>query len=118
MARKQVPEGFLDRFLPLEVRKRRIQKRLSEEVETLIIHNVENVRWATLRNLDDTFRRFSSTAGERLQETGEATRGAIRAAHLRRRESEDTVQPELQRLEKKAIELASLEHSLIRFTAP
>lgn len=112
-----VPEGFFDRFLPLHVRKRRIEKRLSEELRALVVHNVENIRWATLRNLDDTFRSFSSTVNERLEETVEATRGAIRAAHVRRREGAETVQPELQRLDQKAAELTGVEHSLIRFTA-
>ena len=111
-----VPEGFLDRFLPPELRKHRLEKRLSEEVETLVTHNVENIRWATLRNLDDAFRRFSSTLDERLKETAEATRAAMRGSQLRRNENEDTVQTELIRLEQKAAELASLENSLAQFT--
>jgi hypothetical protein len=108
-------EGFLDRFLSAELKKHRIQKRLSEEVETLVIHNVENIRWATLRNLDDAFRRFSSTLDERLQETAEATRAAMRAAHLRRKENEDAAQPELIRLEQKAAELTGLEDTFGQF---
>jgi hypothetical protein len=110
-----VPEGFLDRFLPPELRKHRLQKRLDEEVETLVTRNVENIRWATLRNLDDAFRRFSSTLDEGLKETAEATLGAMRAAQLRREHSEDTIQPELERLEKKAADLMSIESALIKF---
>ena len=110
-----VPEGFLDRFLPPELRKHRLQKRLNEEVETLVTRNVENIRWATLRNLDDAFRRFSSTLDERLTETAEATRGAMRATQLRRERSEDTIQLELERLENKAADLMSIESALIKF---
>jgi ribosome biogenesis GTPase A len=110
-----VPEGFLDRFLPPELRKHRLQKRLDEEVETLVTRNVENIRWATLRNLDDTFRRFSSTLDERLNETAEATREAMRATHLRQTENENVTQSELERLEQKAAELAGLEATLTEF---
>jgi hypothetical protein len=110
-----LPEGFLDRFLPRELKKPRIQKRLSEEIETLVIHNVENIRWATLRNLDDAFRRFSATLDERLRETAEATRSAMRATHLRRKENEDTVKPEVELLERRTLELHGLENALAQF---
>jgi small GTP-binding protein len=111
-----VPEGFLDRFLPSELRKHRLQKRLDEEVETLITHNVENLRWATLRNLDEAFRRFSSTLDERLKATAETTRWAMRAARQRRTENETMMQPELERLEQKA-ELAGLQASFAQFVS-
>ena len=110
-----VPEGFLDRFLPPDLRKRRLQKRLSEEVEMLVTRNVENVRWATLRNLDDAFRRFSSNLEEQLRETAEAIRDATRATRVQRKENKDAVQPELKRLEQKAAELTNLENSFTQF---
>ena len=110
-----VPEGFLDRFLPPDLRKRRLQKRLSEEVEMLVTRNVENVRWATLRNLDDAFRRFSSNLEEQLRETAEAIRDATRATRVQRKENKDAVQPEHKRLEQKAAELTNLENSFTQF---
>jgi hypothetical protein len=110
-----VPEGFLDRFLPAELSKHRIQKRLVEEMESLVTRNVENIRWATRCNLDDAFRRCSSNLEERLTETADVTRAAMRAARLRRERSENTVQPEIQRLEKKAAELVSIESALMKF---
>ena len=110
-----VPEGFVDRFLPAELRKHHIQKRLVEEMESLVTRNAENIRWATLCNLDDAFRRFSSTLDERLKETADVTRAAMRAAHLRRHQTENTVQPEIQRLEKKVAQLVSIESALMKF---
>ena len=110
-----VPEGFLDRFLPPELRKHRLQKRLDEEVETLVTRNVENIRWATLRNLDDAFRRFSSNLEEQLKETADAIRDAMRTARVQREENKDAVQSELKRLEQKAAELTSLENSFTQF---
>jgi hypothetical protein len=110
-----VPEGFLDRFLPVELRKQRLQKRLSEELETLVTHNVENLRWATLRNLDDAFRRFSLNLEERLKETAEATRRAMRATHLRKKTDEDLTQAELEHLKRQAAGLAGLEDRLLQY---
>jgi len=110
-----VPEGFLDRFLPAELRKQRLQKRLSEELETLVTHNVENLRWATLRNLDDAFRRFALNLEERLKETAEATRRAMRATHLRKKQDEDITQAELEHLKRQAAGLAALEDTLLQY---
>ncbi len=109
-----VPEGFFDRFLPAVARQRRIQKRLAADTETLAVRNVENVRWAALRNLDDAFRRFGSKLDEQLKKTIEATRGAIQSAHLRRKGNLETVDSELQRLQAKESELAETEQSLIK----
>jgi ribosome biogenesis GTPase A len=107
-----IPEGFVDRFLSAGVRYRRIRHRLLEDVAALSLHNVENVRWAMLRNLDDAFRRFASELNDRLKETIEATRGAIQSAHLRRNENLQTVEPELRRLKEKESEVADIEKAL------
>ena len=112
-----VPEGFLDHFLPAVARQRRIQKRLADDIDTLSVRNVENVRWATLRNLDDAFRRFGSELDEQLKKTIEATQGAIQSAHLRRKGNLETVDTELQRLRVKESELAEMEESLVQFAA-
>ncbi len=110
-----VPEGFFDRFLLPAAQKRRLQKRLLAEVQTLVTHNVENIRWSTLRNLDETFRNFSTTLDERIRETADATRTAMRATDLRKKQSEEAAQPELKRLKQKAADLADLENSLLQY---
>jgi ribosome biogenesis GTPase A len=110
-----VPEGFLDRFLPPEMRKHLLQKRLEDEVETLVTRNVENIRWATLRNLDDAFGRFATNLEERLREAGAATHEAMRATLLQRKQSAGIAAPEIRRLEQKAAVLAQLEDDLGQF---
>lgn len=110
-----LPEETINRFLPARVRMRRVKKRTLSDIETLAVHNVENIRWATLQNLDQAFRRYASTLDERLAQVVEATRGAIQAAHLRRKQSAQTAQPEVERLEQKGAELTSLEESLAKF---
>ena len=111
-----VPEGFFDRLVPLSVRTRRKQKRLSDEIETLVTHNVENIRWSTLRNLNDSFRNFSTTLDQRLEETAEAIRESMRATHLRQKQVAETAEPELERLKQKAAELADVEYALSQYT--
>ena len=110
-----LPMEAVDRFLPARIRMRRVKRRISNDIETLVVRNVENIRWATLQNLDQAFRRYASVLDERLKATIEATRGAIQAAHLRRKERTETVQPELERLGQKGSELARLEESLSKF---
>jgi GTP-binding protein EngB required for normal cell division len=109
------PEGFFDRFLPAGARKKRILNRLSSDIEALVVQNVENIRWAALQNLDRSIRRFASALENRLEETVELTRGAVELAHRRRKQREETVQPELQRLELGGTKLANLEELLVQF---
>jgi len=79
-----IPEGFWDRFLPEQVRRRRLQTRLNNQLEDLVISNAENLRWAMLRTVDETFRHFRSTLVTRLGETIAATNGALNSATEKR----------------------------------
>jgi GTPase SAR1 family protein len=79
-----IPEEAIDKVLPTALRVSRLKKRLARQIETLVRHNVENLRWATLQNLNDAFRRFGLTLDQRFQETIAATHGAMRAAREKR----------------------------------
>lgn len=81
-----LPTGLLESILSRDARKRRLQKRLREQVGELVISNVEKIRWAAYQSLDQTFRRFTGTLDERLAATIAATHGAIRAALDKRRQ--------------------------------
>jgi GTPase SAR1 family protein len=93
-----IPENLVLRMLPPGVRRLRIRKRLHEDIESLVTQNVENLRWATLQNLDRAFRNFSALLDERMSNTIKATHGAIQAACAKRREQSDAVAEELARL--------------------
>ncbi|MBI2988953.1 MAG: dynamin family protein [Deltaproteobacteria bacterium] len=112
-----IPEGLKDRFLPAGIRQRQIRNRLSKDIEALVVHNVENIRWATLQNLDQSFRRFASELDERLKDTMEATRGAIESAYLRRQQRAETVEPEIDRLKALEGQLDGAERMLVKFVA-
>lgn len=89
---------LVDRFLPASVRKRRTTKRLMRQIESLVMHNVERLRWPTRQSLDSTFRHFASEFDQRLGETVQATFGAIQAAAVRRQEHAAAVEDEIRRL--------------------
>jgi GTPase Era involved in 16S rRNA processing len=72
-----IPPGAIDQFLPAPTRKRTIRKRLLEEINAVVIRNVENLRWATRQNMEDTFRRFGAELDERLAMSLAATLGAM-----------------------------------------
>lgn len=79
-----IPSGLLDSFLPAAIRQKRMKERLQAHVGELVLRNVENLRWATLQNVNDTFRHFDAMLQKRLSVVIDATRGAIDAA-LRKR---------------------------------
>lgn len=77
-------EGFLVKLLPPGQRRARMIHHLRQQVESLVLHNVENLRWATLQNLEAALRHFETALDERLQSTISSTHGAIQAAHAKR----------------------------------
>jgi GTP-binding protein EngB required for normal cell division len=93
-----IPESLMLQMLPPKVRRSRIRKRMQEDLESLVLANLENLRWATLQNLDRAFRNFSSLLDKRMSDTIQATHGAIQAACTKRSEQSDAVAAELARL--------------------
>jgi hypothetical protein len=106
--------GALDRLLPAAARATRMKRRLAAEIDELVQRNVENLRWATLQNLDSTFYRFVGWFDDRLAETIEATRGAIDAALVQRRNHTDRARDELARLHQGAEILTVVQKELAR----
>jgi GTP-binding protein EngB required for normal cell division len=103
---------LIDRLLPATLRRRRLRRRMIRQADELIIRNAENLRWAILRGLDETFRKATAQFEERLDETIRATRGVIRDALARRQDQSFAVQPELNRLAEAATSLTSLREQL------
>lgn len=81
---------------------------MQEDLESLVLANVENLRWATLQNLDRAFRNFSSLLDKRMSDTIQATHGAIQAACTKRSEQSDAVAAELARLAEAAGKIEDL----------
>ena len=102
------PSRLIDRLLPAALRRRRLRARMMRQAEELVIRNGENLRWAILRGLDETFRKATAQFEERLEETIAVTRNVIRDALARRRDQAFYVRPELDQLAAAAALLTSL----------
>jgi GTPase Era involved in 16S rRNA processing len=104
------PSRLVDHLLPGGLRRSRLRGRMMRQAEQLIVRNAENLRWAILRGLDETFRKAAAQLEEQLDQTVKGTRDIIGEALERRRERSSSVAPELDRLAAAAATLASLRH--------
>lgn len=103
-----ISPDLVDKALPRSIREKRIRARIGKEIQTLVVHNVENLRWATLQNIDAAFRVFSRELDEDLAHTIEATYGAIEAAYTRRKEHADEIADRTQKLKKASGDLQAI----------
>jgi hypothetical protein len=106
------PSRLMDRVLPASLHRPRLRARMIRQADELIVRNAENLRWAILRGLDETFRKATTQFEERLDETIRATRDVIRDALARRRDQSFAIQPEIGRLVEASASLASLREEL------
>lgn len=103
-----ISPDLVDKALPRSIREKRIKARIGKEIQTLVVYNVENLRWATLQNIDAAFRVFSRELDEDLTHTIEATYGAIEAAYTRRKEHADEIADRTQKLQKASGDLQAI----------
>jgi len=102
------PSRLIDPLLPVRLRRARLRARIIRQADELIVRNAENLRWAILRGLDETFRKATARFEERLDETIKATRDVIEDAVARRRDRSFAVKAELDRLTSAAASLTAL----------
>ena len=107
-----IPQTFIDALVPSGLRKRRMLSRMIKQRNGLVIYNVENLRSATIQNINRAFARFSSDLKEALSETIDATKGAIVAAAEKRSQHADAVREEKSGLKRMASRLKDLESAL------
>jgi len=106
-------EGLVFRLLPPRMRRAKLTKRLREQIESLVLHNVENLRWATLQNLEHAFRFFEARLNERLQSTISATHGAIQSARAKRQERAENLSQEMAVLQSSIKKLQEIRAKLL-----
>ncbi len=85
-------------LLPRRLRAKRFDRRLRETIAYLVRRNVEEVRWATRQNLEETFRQFEARMDAQLDAAIGHIRTAVRAALERQARREAAGLPELERL--------------------
>ena len=93
-------------------------KSMDDRIGELVRRNVENLRWATLQNINISFARFASRIKERLEETVAATKGGMEVAHSRKKEHGETVVEEIKRIEQFADALENLRVALEKTDRP
>ena len=101
-------------MLPAKLRRARIRTRLLGNTEQLIVRNAENLRWAILRGLDETFRSAADHLEERLDDAINATKQVIEQALADRRNKSFAVDPEISRLGEALKSLSDLHGALTR----
>lgn len=79
-----LPKNLVRKLMPAGMRKTQITKQYLTGVEALVMHNVENLRWAILQNLKEAFWRFSANLEDRLKGTIIATHGVIKSTYEKR----------------------------------
>jgi GTP-binding protein EngB required for normal cell division len=92
------PGSILTRLLPASQRQERRRKQLEGEIAELVQSNVENLRWATLQALEDTFRRIATRMDKQIGDALAVTQNVIAAALERRQSRAGEVEIELARL--------------------
>jgi hypothetical protein len=90
--------GSFDWLLPRAKRMERLRGRLLEDADKMVARNVENLRWATLQNVETAFRRFGSELDRGLTHVIEATHGSIAAAYERRHAEAGRIDPQVAHL--------------------
>ena len=76
------------------------------------MRNAENLRWAILRGMDETFRKAGARFDEQLDDAIRATRNVIGDALGRRRDTSFAVEPEVIRLDRSIERLSQVRKSL------
>lgn len=107
------PGRLMDRLLPSAFRQARLRARIMRQTAELILRNAENLRWAILRGLDETFRKATPRFEQRLDDAIRATRSVIDDALAQRRDRSFAVEPELDRLKRATAGLASIREELL-----
>jgi small GTP-binding protein len=106
--RSKFQSKLVAKLLPENLMKDRRKKRLCRQMDSLVNHNVENLRWATFQNLKDAFQRFGAALDQRFEDTIAATHGAMQAAYVKRKEHSTAISDDVSRFEAAATKLAEL----------
>jgi 8-oxo-dGTP pyrophosphatase MutT (NUDIX family)/GTP-binding protein EngB required for normal cell division len=106
------PGRLIDQVLPSRVRMRRLRARIIGQMRELVVRNAENLRWAILRGIDETFRSANLKFEEQLDGAIRGTSGVIKQAIARRRDRSSEIQPEVSRLDRAIGSLAAVREGL------
>lgn len=104
----KIPKEWIEVFLPRSLRLSRIRKRLDQHIHDLVQRNVENLRWATLQNVDAAFQGFTGELQRRLTQAISSTKQAIQSAAAMRQDRQHLIEAEIARMEQCAATLTAM----------
>jgi len=103
---------IIDHVVPLTVRRSRLRRRIMKQVDDLIVHNAENLRWSILQGIEQTMRQAIGRLDERLDQAIGAIKAIIAEALARRQSQSIAVDTEISKLQQLASELVSVSNEL------
>lgn len=107
------PTGdFFDQFIPKCLRHARFRKRASAEIETVVSRNVENLRWATIRNTQETFDRFSQHLNQAIDGAISSVSSLLKTAKEAHQQDADSKSTQLGNLAKSQCRLLEVRQAL------
>jgi len=107
-----IATGWVERFLPGGVRRRRAQRRLRVEVGALTVRNVEALRWSLHQGLDAAMGGFAAVLDAELDAAIAACRMAMTTARQRQDSTADATEAGAARLDMIADEFSRIEDAL------
>ena len=101
--------GLVDLIVPHPVRRRRRRERMLHQLDEIILRNAENLRWAILRGIDETFRKAGLKFEAHLDNAIATTNGVVQQALERRQTNNLAACGELSRLQMKSSVLSEFQ---------
>lgn len=108
----QISIGMVSRFLPTALQRRRARRQAAVEVAALVTRNVESMRWAMHREIEEAVRRFATEIDRHLATALAATRDAMRIALESRRRHAESVDQRIVEEEATTRRLTRIEQAL------
>lgn len=86
-----VSRNTMEKIMPGTYVRKKLKIEVERAVSSLVIHNVENLRWATLQNINTSFRKFSKILDEEMKSAIDDTKGASEAALKKRQDKSEDI---------------------------
>ncbi|MBN1432820.1 MAG: dynamin family protein [Methanomicrobiaceae archaeon] len=109
-----VTQSTIKKFMPDTYLKKKIRAEIERTISSLVIHNVENLRWATLQNISTSFRKFSNRLDEEIESAIDDTKGASEAALKKRQEKSEDIAGLIVRLDGTIASLKKISYGINR----
>jgi len=109
-----IPLGLLERFLPGNIREKRVHKRIKSQIESLVNYNVGRMRLEVQENIENAYSAFARNLDSSMQEIISSIKTALEIAIKRKKEQSETIADEMRKLESAAIKLVDIKNKLVR----